>query len=101
MRDPESGLAALPRFWKIPVIQEATPFRSKRLAAMRGFIRATERCWMKTIFIATAVGLAVGLAVLFIGRTLFDSTNASVAAAVGGAVCGLVMTRFWAQRASR
>jgi hypothetical protein len=27
MRDPESGLAALPRFWKIPVIQEATPFQ--------------------------------------------------------------------------
>jgi hypothetical protein len=26
MRDPESGLAALPRFWKIPVIQEATPY---------------------------------------------------------------------------
>jgi hypothetical protein len=25
MRDPESGPAALPRFWKIPVIQEATP----------------------------------------------------------------------------
>ena len=56
---------------------------------------------MKTIFMATAAGLAVGLAVLFIGRTLFDSTNAIVAAAVGGAVCGLVMTRFWAHRAAR
>jgi hypothetical protein len=28
MRDPESGPAALPRFWKIPVIQEATPKRT-------------------------------------------------------------------------
>lgn len=28
MCDPESGLAALPRFWKIPAVQETTPLRS-------------------------------------------------------------------------
>jgi hypothetical protein len=35
MRDPESGPAALPRFWKIPVIQEATPLSPFRTADIR------------------------------------------------------------------
>ena len=30
MRDPESGMAALPRCWEIPVIRETTPFLTFR-----------------------------------------------------------------------
>jgi hypothetical protein len=55
---------------------------------------------MKAFFLASVTGLAVGLVVLFIGRTFFDWTSGGAAAAVGGAVCGLMMTRLWKQRAA-
>jgi hypothetical protein len=54
---------------------------------------------MKVFFIAIVTGFAVGFLVLFIGWTLFDWTSGGAAAAVGGAVCGLMITRSWTQRA--
>ena len=55
----------------------------------------------KAFFLAIATGLAVGLVVLFIGKTLFDWNNGGVAAGVGGAVGGLMITRSWKQRSAR
>lgn len=56
---------------------------------------------MKAFFLAIVTGFAVGVVVLFIGRTLFDWTSGGAAAAVGGAVCGLIITRSWKQRAAQ
>jgi len=56
---------------------------------------------MKAFFLAIVIGFAVGLVVLFIGRTFFDWTSGGAAAAVGGAVCGLMITRSWKQRAAQ
>ena len=56
---------------------------------------------MKAFFLAIVIGFAVGLVVLFIGRTFFDWTSGGAAAAAGGAVCGLMITRSWKQRAAQ
>jgi K+-transporting ATPase c subunit len=51
---------------------------------------------MEAFFLAIVTGLAVGLVVLYIGRSFFDWTSwGSPAAAVGGAVFGLMITRLW------
>ena len=56
---------------------------------------------MKAFLLAIVTGFAVGLVVLFIGRTFFDWNSGGAAAAVGGAVCGMMITRSWKQRAAQ
>ena len=56
---------------------------------------------MKAFFLAIVTGFAVGLVVLFIGRTFFDWTSGGAAAALGGAVCGLMIARSWRQRTAQ
>lgn len=56
---------------------------------------------MKAFFLAIVTGFAVALVVLIIGRTFFDWASGGAAAAVGGAVCGLMITRSWKQRAAQ
>lgn len=56
---------------------------------------------MKAFVLAIVTGFVVGLVVLSIGRTFFNWTSGGAAAAVGGAVCGLTITRSWKQRAAQ
>jgi len=56
MRDPESGPAALPRFWKIPVIQEAIP---KRTSNGLVFVAETNSDIRKMFFVREALAEVV------------------------------------------